>query len=31
MNFYDIEQELKDNGLDSNADHIFLEMKIYLI
>lgn len=31
MNFYDIEQELKDNGLDSNAEYIFLEMKIYLI
>lgn len=30
MNFYDIEQELKDNGLDSNAEHIFLELLKYM-
>ncbi|EOU1700234.1 hypothetical protein LTX14_001385 [Clostridium perfringens] len=30
MNFYDIEQELKDNGLDSNAEYIFLELLKYM-
>lgn len=30
MNFYDIEQELKDNGLDSNVEHIFLELLKYM-
>ena len=30
MSFYDIEQELKDNGLDSNAEHIFLELLKYM-
>lgn len=30
MNFYEIEQELKDNGLDSNAEYIFLELLKYM-